>query len=530
MSLKKLIMQSRVGHRILLVSLFASFSPALMAQNNIVSLEAQLQSEFEGELRLLPDTLVQWAILRNPRVQISEETIEITRWQGQSEAAAFQPEFYINLGRSNDKRQSGLDAEPAIIEDSETMLDAGVRKLLPTGAEVTIGYETRERENTAPSTTDPIGIDDTIGNVKLQIRQPLLRGFAAKQIHGRLIQNEHEIQVARHNLRQQLLSTAFDSLNLYWQLYRVEKGINSTAQALENAQKLLSDTEGQVSAGRLPDGALLEARSGVITRELDYEKAIQRHNQVISSIRKLLNIQRNEADGIQFVTAVTPENHPWSHPIDFNEYLDSVLNVWPNYRIAQERIAQSKQTLLMMRDESLPKLDLVLEYGQSSRDFESRYNRAFNDALNNDFPNWSVRAELTMPLGKNQAGRAKTAIARMEMQQANLQANLVRTELSEELRLRQTEVDAAWRELLQIRDYVDFQAKLMTNERSRFDAGLSSVRDLLAVQMAFTMAELRLADAEHNYELSKLTMQLSDGSLLEEMGVDFGVTAFEVGR
>lgn len=509
--------------RVLITAALMSVAPIKVHGMDVAGLESYLQSGVKGEVRLDQESLVQWVLLRNPSVLISREQLDVANWQLESEEAAYQAELYLTIGRSSDRRLSGVDSDPPVIQDRETLLDTGIRKILPTGAEVTLGYETRGRVNTAPSVTDPEGIDDAIGNLKLELRQPLLRGFNAAQIKGRIAQSGHEIEIAKQRIRQQLLTSSFDALNLYWQLYSSDQAVTNTGKALENTRKLIMDTERLVKAGRLPETALLEARTVLLSREVEHESAKLQQMRVHSALRVLLNLEYGEGEGIIFSTDSSPDGKRWTRPGDMDSYLNDVIAIWPNYVMAQERISVGQQKLEMMRDESKPQLDLLLSYGQSSRNFDANHSRVFQDSWREDYPSWNVALELTMPLGRNRSGQAQTAIARSELFQATMEADSARIQLSQEIRLRMDQLDAAWQELELYREQTKTLEELFSVEQKRFDSGTASVQDWLNRQTELTMGRLRLTDAEVRYELAKAALQLSDGSLLERMGVEFAL-------
>ena len=493
---------------------------------------AELPDQFNKSLVTLhKQDFAHLVMLRNPDVLITQAQREIAQQQLLSDQGAYEAEFFATLRASDRQTKNsnptfgGDESIPSIprIIDRSSGFELGVRKLVRSGAEITVDYEGRRNSNNMTTSNDPEGFQDATGALNFSIRQPLLRGFGAAQVEGRIAQAENQITVAEQEIRQQLLSKTYDALSLYWRLYREEQIINLNTQSLENAHEIFADTERMVNAGRMPRTALSEAKSMVVLREAESLAIQQGYTQVTNAIKSLLNIPSTEQQ-LRFETQSEPDTRRWELPSSFDDYFQSVLITWPNYAIAQQRIAIGQKSLMMAQDELKPRLDLVMGYGQTGRRYQTKsFGGPFNDSFDDDFPNWNMALEFSMPIGGNQSARARQEIALTRISQNYLQADAVKVELSNQLNTRLQQVSQAHQEMQRYAENVQILRELLNVERERFDRGQSRLMDLIDREDKYNMAVVRLIDAQIRFEMAKVSLQLSDGSLLDEMNIQFDV-------
>jgi len=491
---------------------------------NAEALERSLRDQAGGSLAFEPTTAVQWALLRNTDVLMAAEDIEIGEQRIQAERGGWQPEFFANIERSESERQNSLDRpDRPVLEEEETYGQFGIRSLIGTGAEVTLSYEARDRFSNASSGDDPDGFDDVIANVRFEIRQPLMRGRGAPSLRGAVRQANLRLEIARQQMQRRLLDSSFNVLRAYWQLYRAQQSEALTADAVANATALLEDSRRLVLAGRLPQVAIDDAQSGLLVRQAELAAAAQQVGQSQAEMRRLLDVDPVEYGQWEFQAAAMPDVTPVAPPEDFATYVAQVLEIWPSFQIANTQVAIGNESIKMVQDDRRSSLDLILAYGQNSRNFDNSRSDAFDDAFDNEYPEWSAGLEWSTKLGANRRGRAEEAIARAQVRQSQLEARAIRGEVGNQLMNRLQQVSSTYQELQNHRENVAILQTLLQRERIAFDRGESSVRVLLGREDALNIARLRAIDAEVRYELAKSSLRLSDGTLLDELGISLEV-------
>ena len=491
-------------------------------QDQPTSLTLEVKSHYQ-QLALDVRSFVHLALMRNPELIINDLNKEVARQQQRHAQGAYEAELFASLSYEDRETKNSPFGEEVIdtgtLIDRQGRLQTGVRKLVRSGAEVTLSYDARKRENNISSAMDgPDGLDDNIGSLNLSVRQPLFRGWGAAQVEGRIRQAEHQVQIAQEQLRQLMLGKTYDTIDLYWQLYREERLHQLSQESLERATELLADIERRVQAGRLPETALQEARSVYLLREAQIFSAQRTRDQVLADVMSFLDMSALDGNP-EILTTSEPDTHRWQAPVSFDAYLQQVMHTWPQLQIARQRIAVEEQNRRIARDELKPRLDLLLGYGVSSRRFDSDYGRTFEDAFSTDYPYWSLGLEFSMPLGGNQSARARREIAELRVHQAQLQQSRQKLELTNQLKLRMQQIDAAHEEVMRLKDNVGYLQHLLAVEQERFNRGLSPVMDLIEREDNLNAGLVRKVNAQIRHEMARAALQLSDGSLLNNLGV-----------
>ncbi|MRH79115.1 hypothetical protein GH984_10435 [Spiribacter sp. C176] len=494
------------------------------AQLDAEALERALRAEHGGALAFDPSTAVQWALLRNTDVLIAAEDIEIGEQRVEAEKGGWQPEFFANVERSETERKNSLDRpDRPVLIDETSYGEFGIRSLVGTGAEITLSYEASDRFSNASSGDDPDGFDDVIANVRFEIRQPLLRGRGAVGIKGAVQQAKHQLDIAHQQMQRRLLDSSFNVLRTYWQMYRAQRTAALTSGSVANAEALLEDSRRLVLAGRLPQSAIDDAESGLLVRQAELAAASQQVSQSQAEMRRLLDVDPVEYGDWEFEAAAEPDIGPINPPEDFSAYVAQVLDIWPSYQIANKQVAIGYESIKMVQDDRRSSLDLILSYGQNARSFENSLSDAFDESFESEYPEWVAGIEWSTKLGGSRRGRAEEAVARAQVRQSQLEAKAIRGEVGNQLMNRLNQVSTTYQELQSHNDNVMILNQLLQRERTAFERGESSVRAVLGREDALNIARLRAIDAEVRYELAKSSLRLSDGTLLDELGVELEV-------
>lgn len=482
---------------------------------------AQIEQLLSNEdILLTPEAFVHLALLRNPDVLLTAEQRAISEQQVVHHRGAYEAEFFANINASNRYTRNSDFAEEDETIERNRRIELGVRKLLRSGAEISFDYEGVDRFNNTLSTMDPDGLDDSLGGLNLLIRQPLLQGRGSLQVEKRIEQAQVQLLIAKQEIEQQILTKTFEALSHYWRLYRDERLVRLSHESYEYANRILEDTQRLVDVGRMPETALIEARSILLLRESQLSQAIHSYNRTLSAIQTFLNLSALDGQSFSFITHLPLSRSKLPLPNDFNRYFDEVLSVWPNYQIVKNRIDIEEKNLVMAKDELKPSLDLVMSYGHSSRRFDKNYERSFEDALASHYPNWSVGLEFSMPISGNQRAKSKQAIAHSRIKQSQIQADAARVDLANQLHIRFDQVDKAFDELDMHIKNTQMLKSLLDIENARYESGLSRLMDVIEREDKLNMGVVREVNAQISYELAKVSIQLYDGSLLKSVQVD----------
>ena len=141
-------------------------------------------------------------------------------------------------------------------------------------------------------------------------------------------------------------------------------------------------------------------------------------------------------------------------------------------------------------------------------------------AQSQNFPSWSIGFELTVPLAGNIKGRNLYSAAKLNLQEAYLSLSGVRTEIASGLSA-SIQKAQAWQQSLQsYKTVVRYNDELLRTELERLKAGTVEAHKVLQIEEDLLDARQELASALTRYRRALLQVELSDGTMLKNRGLD----------
>jgi outer membrane protein len=104
---------------------------------------------------------------------------------------------------------------------------------------------------------------------------------------------------------------------------------------------------------------------------------------------------------------------PVTDEIPFEPLADIALANRPDLKATRSLVAEAEIDLLQANRDRLPDLDLVGSY--SSDGVRDGFTDAFHDSLDQEFPDWGLRLQFSIPVG-NQAANARHRRAELEVE------------------------------------------------------------------------------------------------------------------
>lgn len=491
-----------------------------------IAIEQLLDSGFprQGELRLTPKRLVRLTLALNAEVLHAARRMKVTEQMLHAEQALYTPTIYATYTyedrereRTSQEIQSSIfSSQTEVLVEQVNRAEVGVRGLLPTGAEVSLGYRITKRENNLIDPSDPHA-SETQGALTFSIRQPLLRGRGPDVTETDLRVAKLERKISKLQYQRQLLKSLADSISVYWNLYRAHAVLEIRRDALENARRIMRDVQRRVAGGRMAGDSLLEARITVANREAEVARAEQLVHQAEARIKSLLGLSGAVYRELHFQPARPPITARISHA-SFAERYRRALEHWPSYRIAQLRLQQELVRLNYADNQRLPVLDLVAGYSSTSLDRST--SEAFEDVFQNDYPEWHVGLVFEMPLW---GGRAESEYhaQRLRVQQARLKVQNIRSKLSNDLRARWQQLGTALDQVRRLQKEVELRARLLASARKRFERGQLRLGQLIEREDELNRSRKRLVESAARLELARVALLLAESRLLERYDIEW---------
>jgi len=376
-------------------------------------------------------------------------------------------------------------------------LRVGVNQTIQTGAAVSLtGGLLRNNNSPAASTLNPAYNSD----LSLAVTQPLLKG-AGTTVNRAAIENARlGITIANLNFKGSVLQAVRDTESAYYSLAFARAQLAVKQSSLELAQKLYDENKVRKSTGVATDLDVLTAEVGVAAAQ----------NGVILARQQV----RNSEDALLALTGqVEFDRAPG--PLKFTSFSDPAPSVGETFRLARELqptyvaalelIKQLELAATVANNGKLPTLNLGGALGYNGAD--KSYGSSIDNLKTGDNYNWQVDLSLSVPWGmRADRARARQEQAQLQQIEQNLLVQVRADVLAVATSIESVQISSKATELA-VRQY--------ELQKAKFDAGLSTSRDVLQSQTDLETARVNDLQARVNLRIAVANLHQLDGSSLE---------------
>lgn len=461
--------------------------------------------------------------IQRVKEQNQKVTIQRLEWLISKEAvknaeSIFEPLVVssMNAQRNNEKRSiedrtsNFANVQETNRKEDKKHFDAALESLLPTGAEMRLGYNLEVVDNIF---TQPEKEYYTF--VGTNLKQPLLKGFGPKNTKANIFISEADSEIAFQTFRQQLMDIVANAARTYWDLSLIQEIYRIRQESVEIAEHLHRDAIERYQAGKIPETEILQARAGLSQRRALVSQAKQ---QWITAMNNAWTfIAASPAEGAAFIEAVEPRSIRKPSP-DPEVSLAKAFRLRPEYLSALRKIKREEIRISYARNQRWPQLDLNASYGLNGLEYE--LGTSANDAFSLDNETWLLGFEFRIPLTGGQKSRSELAAARHRKRQALMELKSVEIALL-------NSVDAAVKSVYQTIEQVAHvqQARFLNQEileaeLARFNAGKSNSYLVLNKEEDLNSAKESELQSLINYQKALITLDLIKGTLLQRFGVE----------
>jgi outer membrane protein TolC len=324
--------------------------------------------------------------------------------------AAFVPELYGASGIAQSERPTRNAFSPSV---STQTFDAqlGWRQRVVTGGLFDLAF--------VPSRFDSSGsaaFPDTqyTSEWVASYRQPLLRGGWSDYATAPIDAARHQVNQTDQAYERSVQDTLLQVVQGYWELVFARENWRVQQTALAVAVEQLRITEERIRVQALAPR----------DRVADEAEVARRREQLINAenaIRAQEDVVRQLLFGAEATTAWRTNVRPASpiavetavDGLQFEPLVEVALANRPDVRSLRSAIAAAEVAKVQADRDTLPDLDLV--GGYSSDGVRNSFRDAYYDATDQQYPDWSLRLEFSLPFG-NQAARSRSLRAKLEVE------------------------------------------------------------------------------------------------------------------
>ncbi len=505
--------------RILLLLLFL-FPFILFGQEKKIELSLE-----DCILRALKSNLDVTVQLYSPKIA------ETSILQAQS---AFAPVFSINSNWNENNRKSYTILDGAQILNSDfASVSLSLQKKFEPGTVVTLNFGTnRSYSNSSFYTYNP----SYNSQYRLDIKQPLLKGFGAKINNYQINVASNNHQISLNQLKSNLINLVYNVEQAYWNLIFAMEDLKVKKQSLELARDLLEKNRLQVKVGTLPPMDVLAAEAEVASREGDVIVAEANVKNAEDNLKRILNFEQREWDKELFPVS-KPEYEKREFKID--ELINIALSNRAELKQAELDLINKELGISYAKNQLLPSVDIVGTFYSTGvsgdipiYDSTDPFNRriigkikgstvdSLDEALKNRYKNYAVGLTISYPLF-NSAERANYARAQLEAEQASLQLKNLQQQVIVEVRAAVREVETASKRVEAARVARELAEKKLQAEEKKLAVGLSTNYQVLQFQRDLATAQTAELRAIIDYKLSLSKLERALGRTLESHGIKF---------
>lgn len=365
-----------------------------------------------NKIRLTLDDCIRRAVTHNYQIKNDSYAPAISTAQVVTAEAAFDPVFFFNANRNNTDRPT--PSQLVASETDTTTYQTGIRKLLATGASVTVSEAMTRTDNPgfAFQTINPSWVHNFI----TELRQPLLRNFGMDFNRSQINIRKNERRINEEQFRASVTDILSQTEQAYWQLVAARRNVVIAAEIL--AQAKLTYT--QVKAREDFDAyqvLLKQSEANLRGREFQY---IDVKNAVRNAEDQLLNLLNDPELPMSSDFEIVPVDEPIVAEIvqDRFDAVETALERRPEIIQARRAVEIARINLGISKNQALPTLDLV--YRATVSGLGASSDSAFDQMTTNNFIDQYVGVEFAWSFGER-AERAGMRIAAFQQSQSVLQ-------------------------------------------------------------------------------------------------------------
>ncbi|HUI84017.1 MAG TPA: TolC family protein [Candidatus Binatia bacterium] len=366
---------------------------------------------------------------------------------------------------------------------------------------------------------------------RFTIQQQLLAGFGTGP-------NLRYLRIARNNkkisdiaFKMQVIATVTQVANIYWDLVSAYQEEKVNEQSFAFAQQSLENAKKQLQLESIPAMDVMRAEAEVSRRDQDLTVA-KTTLQLQESLMKNALTKNLDDPTLESMPVVPTDRLDTVQEIPERptpELIAQALLDRPELAESEIDLRNREITRKAAGNALLPTLALVGFYGGTglagimnpfyAQPFTplvpTNWWGGFQNAFNNSSPDYFVGLNLNLPF-RNRVGKADQYRSELEYRQAELREQQLKKQIRIEVRNAEYALEQGRARVDAARKARDLAEKTFTIMQKEQALGAGSSFQTLTAQRDLALAELDLVNASTAYQKSKLELQRSTGTTLEE--------------
>jgi outer membrane protein TolC len=384
-------------------------------------------------LRLSLSEAVQRAIENNYTIRIEAHNPAISQTQIVEAEAAFDVEFYLDTNWQNLDAAVPPHSLPGVSDTRS--IQGGFRKLLPTGAQASVGLATARNWSGVPQ-QGPVKSWNPVwpSNYVIGLSQPLLRGFGLDVNRAQIDLRRIDYKVSRETFIERVRDTMLDVETAYWQLAQARRRVSifaeSTSQNYITYQNMVERLD--------HDATQVEVENSKSRWQTTYVQFLETIKLVRDAEDRLKDLLNDPDLKLSVELDIIPTETPLTAPTVLDHFAEvrTALDRRTEIHSAKHRIDQARVSTNLAKNAILPQLNLTFQYEVQGTG--NTADNSFDNLGMNRFISYTLGASFSYNFGERRA-RAAHHRARLQESQAVVALNQITDGVVEEVnnRIRQ---------------------------------------------------------------------------------------------
>jgi outer membrane protein len=471
-------------------------------------------------LQLSLDEAVKRALENNADIAVERYNPELSQQEVLAAQGYYDPYLFASLNHtSTDTKASNFFAGGDVVNTKRDVWNFGLGIPIQTGADFSLAFNNNKADtNNLFTSFNPT----YSSSLSVGLTQPLLKDFRIDSPRRQLRLAKKSREISDVQFRQAIINTVATVKGYYYDLLYAIDNLAAAQKNLDLAGKLLGENEIRVKVGTMAPLDVVTAQSEVAGRE---EGVIVAENALAEAEDNVKRVIFPQNDPAMWSTRIVPVDRPSAEPVpvDIEAAVRNALENRTDMIAARKNLERADINLSYTKNQLLPQLDLVANYGGSGlggtqliRDPEfggpvvdtvpGGYGDAVSEVFGADFPTWTVGVSMSYSI-PNRSARASAASARIGKEQTLASFRRLELQVAAEVRTAARGVESGFKRVASTQAARRLAAERLDAEEKKFAAGMSTNFLVTQAQRDLAQAEVNELRAVADYRKSIINFQ-----------------------
>ncbi len=424
--------------------------------------------------------------------------------------------------------------------------DSAFNQNIKGGGALTVSWNNgRDTTNSQFATINPTFSSD----FNVQFKQPLWRGFQKTSTERQIKLASLDRNISDSDFKRQVANVVQQVQSQYWELVYAVENYETQRQSMELAIIQYRDNTKRVQIGVMAPIEITSSEAEVARRE---QTLIQSEVQIIRAQNSLKSLLAPDPQASLWNLTLIPLDKPELKDVNvtLQQAIDQAIATRPELDAMRLRLEKIEVDRQFYKRDGKPRVDLTANFGSTSAagrvfgsDFTDlngngvpdpgepvfqvpnpndprfgNFTTAWGQAFGFDFVQWSVAADITIPL-RNRSNDADLAMNRLSERQLLSQVKNQQQGVIVEVRNAFETIETRRKSLAAARVALQLAEEQLAGENKRFEAGLSTNFQVLSYQRDLAISRSAELRAMIDYQLALIDLQKATFTIIEDSDI-----------